>query len=84
MAVVWEEVRLCEEKAVSYPHHSFFLPLLFPPRKDFVSTYKSQFPLSYIFKRAISRVDKENLRGINNLHVLEHEIFRKLLSSTAF
>ena len=42
----WEEVRLCEEKAVSYPDHSFFLPLLFPPRKDLsVSTYKSQFPV---------------------------------------
>ena len=65
MAVVWEEVRLCEEKAVSYPHHSFFLPLLFPPRKDFVSTYKSQFPLCYIFKEQ-SQVDKENLRWINN------------------
>ena len=62
----WEEVRLWEEKAMSYPHHSFFLPLLFPPRKDFsVSTYKSQFPLCSIFKEQ-SQVDKENLRWINN------------------
>ena len=79
MAVVWEEVRLCEEKAVSYPTIASSSLCYFHPENISFQLIN----LNFLFP-IFSRVDKENLRGINNLHVLEHEIFRKLLSSTAF
>ena len=46
-----EEVRLCSEKAVSYPDHSFFPPVpISGQKRSRFNFYKFQFPPCSIFK----------------------------------